>query len=176
MTTMQLERTADGDLRFSGVVHGTDFARLRLDSFDRSLIADCEGEGRSAADWLLALETIFRRMREQGIAGRGLAEGWTRELPTGPGVFDHRNLENAKGRAPIPARLMFVGYVNWAEDRGHGTTPMRYGSGKLRACRIDHPMTADSLTVQEWGGEWRRANTQPPLSALPPQPASKGEA
>jgi hypothetical protein len=83
---------------------------------------------------------------------------WTREQPTESGVFDHRNLENAKGRAPIPERVMFVGYVNWAEDRqqGHGTKPMPLGSGKLRACRIEHPMTTDSLTVQEWGGEWRR--------------------
>jgi hypothetical protein len=82
---------------------------------------------------------------------------WTRTLPTRPGIFDHRNLENARGRAPIPERIMFVGYVNWVEDpeRGQGETPMPMGSGKLRACRIEHPMTTDSLTVQEWGGEWR---------------------
>lgn len=83
---------------------------------------------------------------------------WTRELPDAPGVFDHRNLENAGGRAPIKERVVFVGYVNWPEDPtlGHGTKPMPMGSGKLRACRIEHPMTTDNLTPQEWGGEWRR--------------------
>jgi hypothetical protein len=64
-----MERTVEGDLLFSGRVSATNFARLRLDNFDRALLADCEGTGRTAADWLLALETIFRRMREQGIAG-----------------------------------------------------------------------------------------------------------
>ena len=83
---------------------------------------------------------------------------WTRTLPIRSGIFDHRNLENAGGRAPISERVMFVGYVNWTEDteRGHGKTPMPFGSGKLRACRIEHPMTTDALTVQEWGGEWRQ--------------------
>jgi hypothetical protein len=86
------------------------------------------------------------------------AAGWTRELPTSPGVFDHRNMENAGGRAPIRERLVWVGYVNWTEDamRGHGRTPTAYMPAKLRACRIEQPMTTDSLSVQEWGGEWRR--------------------
>jgi hypothetical protein len=83
---------------------------------------------------------------------------WTRELPTSPGIYDHRNLENAGGRVPIRERAMFVGYVNFPEDQklGHGTKPMPLGSGKLRACRLEDPMTTESLTVQEWGGEWRR--------------------
>ncbi len=83
---------------------------------------------------------------------------WTRALPTKPGAFMHRNLENAQGRAAIGERAMWVGYVNWTEDRnlGHGRTPAAYMPRRLRACRIEHPMTADSLTVQEWGGEWRR--------------------
>lgn len=82
---------------------------------------------------------------------------WTRTLPDRPGIFDHRNLENAGGRAPIKERVMFVGYVNWTEDpeRGQGTKPTPYMPPKLRACRIEHPMTTDSLTVQEWRGEWR---------------------
>jgi hypothetical protein len=87
---------------------------------------------------------------------------WTRELPNAPGIFDHRNLENAKGRVPIRERVMFVGYANWSEDSklGHGTRPTDYiMPPKLRAVRIEHPMTADSLTVQEWGGEWRRLDT-----------------
>lgn len=74
-TTMRMVRTVEGDLLFSGAVSATDFARLRLDNFDRALLADCQGEGRSAADWLLALETVFRRMREQGIAGVGGNDG-----------------------------------------------------------------------------------------------------
>jgi hypothetical protein len=82
---------------------------------------------------------------------------WTREMPTAPGIYDHRNLENAGGRAPIKERLVWVGYVNWSEDKqlGHGTKPTEYMPSRLRACRIEHPMTTDSLTVQEWGGEWR---------------------
>ena len=80
---------------------------------------------------------------------------WLKKLPDKPGMYDHRNLEN---RSPIPARRMFVGYVNWSEDPklGHGTKPAAYMPAKLRACRIEHPLTADSLTVEEWGGYWRR--------------------
>lgn len=87
-----------------------------------------------------------------------MSRPWTRELPAAPGIYDHRNLENAGGRAPLRERVMFVGYVNWPEDpkRGQGNTPMPLGSGKLRACRLEDPMTTNSLTVQEWGGEWRR--------------------
>lgn len=87
------------------------------------------------------------------------APTWTRTLPTTPGNYVHRNMENARGRFPIPERVMFVGYVNWTEDTklGHGTKPLPLGSGKLRACRLDNPMTTDSLTVQEWDGEWRSA-------------------
>jgi hypothetical protein len=89
--------------------------------------------------------------------------GWTRELPTSPGVYDHRNLENAKGRVPIPERVMWVGYVNWGQDPrlGHGTKPTQFVKPRLRACRIEQPMTTDSLTVREWGGEWRRIDGQP---------------
>jgi hypothetical protein len=85
---------------------------------------------------------------------------WTRIIPTQPGRYFHRNLENAGGRCPIHEREMFVGYVNFHEEpkRGHGTKPMPLGSGKLRACRVEHPMTSDSLTVQEWGGEWLLRN------------------
>jgi len=82
---------------------------------------------------------------------------WTATKPTRPGLYEHRHFSNAGGRAPIPERLMFVGYVNWTEDpkRGHGITPTRFMPATLRACSADHPMTADSLTVNEWGGEWR---------------------
>lgn len=86
---------------------------------------------------------------------------WTTRLPTKPGLYEHRHFNNAGGRAPIPERLMFVGYVNWTEDpeRGHGTTPTRFMPARLRACSEHHPLTADSLTVAEWGGEWRPAPT-----------------
>jgi hypothetical protein len=103
-----------------------------------------------------------------GAGQAAAAAPFGRAPPTRPGIFDHRNLENAKGRAVIAERVMFVGYVNWTEDpeRGQGKTPMPLGSGKLRACRIEHPMTTDALTVQEWGGEWR------PLDGVPTTPAA----
>lgn len=66
-TTMRLERTMEGDLLFSGSVSVADFAHLRLDNLDRALLDDCNGEARSAADWLLALEMLFRRMSEQRL-------------------------------------------------------------------------------------------------------------
>ena len=52
---------------------------------------------------------------------------------------------------------MFVGYVNWKQDhrRGRGTEPTEYGIHKLRAVRGDNPMSTDSLTVADWGGEWQ---------------------
>ena len=83
---------------------------------------------------------------------------WTRALPIEPGEYMHRNLENAKGRAPINERLMFVGYVNWEQDpfKGHGKSPAMYSKPRLRAVRIESPMTTDSLTVSEWGGEWKK--------------------
>lgn len=76
--------------------------------------------------------------------------------PTTPGLYWHRNLTNAGGRAPIRERLMFVGYVNWSQDpkKGHGTKPTEYMPPTLRAVRSEHPLHADCLTVQEWGGEW----------------------
>ena len=83
---------------------------------------------------------------------------WLKKLPDTPGLYDHRNLENAGGRVPIPARTVFVGYVNWTEDPllGQGTKPTPYMPARLRAVRVDQPLTADSLTVNQWGGEWRK--------------------
>jgi hypothetical protein len=102
---------------------------------------------------------------------------WTRELPTTPGVFDHRNLENAGGRVPIRERVMWVGFVNWTEDpkQGHGTAPTEYMPPKLRAVRIEHPMTADSLAVQEWGGEWRRIDRVPVDRKVCASPCMEGK-
>jgi hypothetical protein len=65
VTTMRLERNADGDILFSGEVSASDFANLKLDHFDRALLDDCGSKDGSAADWLLALEMLFRRISEQ---------------------------------------------------------------------------------------------------------------
>lgn len=90
---------------------------------------------------------------------------WLRKLPEKPGLYWHRNLENAGGRAPIAERLMFVGYVNWTDDHklGQGFRPAPYMPARLRAVRAEHPLTADALTIQEWAGQWKRATsiTQP---------------
>jgi hypothetical protein len=59
---MELYRDHDG-LHFRGFVADAEYPRL--DAMDRMLVADCSGEGRTAADWLLALECIFRRAQEQ---------------------------------------------------------------------------------------------------------------
>lgn len=97
---------------------------------------------------------------------------WQTTLPTTPGLYMHRNLTNAGGREPIHERLMFVGYVNWTEDpaKGHGTASARYMPARLRAVRAEHPLTADSLTVQEWGGEWKAGAPMPDHQELPPLP------
>lgn len=59
---MQIEPdVANLGLRFSGFVARA----LALNPFDSIVLADCWGEGRDAADWLLALELIFRRLRER---------------------------------------------------------------------------------------------------------------
>ena len=84
---------------------------------------------------------------------------WLRKQPTEPGLYDHRNND---GPVAIPARRVFVGFVNWEQDPklGHGTRPAEYAQRKLRAVRADHPLTTDALTVSEWGGEWRRILTR----------------
>lgn len=78
---------------------------------------------------------------------------WLRKLPAAPGLYEHRNND---GPVQIPARRMFVGFVNWVQDPklGQGTQPS--GRRILRAVRFEHPLTTDSLTVEEWGGEWKR--------------------
>lgn len=53
----------DEAVHFRGLVRLDDFPRL--DAFDRMLIDDCGRDGASAADWLLALECIFRRAEQQ---------------------------------------------------------------------------------------------------------------
>lgn len=54
-----------GDLQFSGTVAMTDFENLRLSRFDEAVLADCGGPTTTAADFLLGLELVFRRLMEQ---------------------------------------------------------------------------------------------------------------
>lgn len=53
-----------GDMHFSGIVKSVDVMRLNLDHVDRKVLADCERPGATAADILLALELLFRRIKE----------------------------------------------------------------------------------------------------------------
>jgi hypothetical protein len=55
-----------GDIVFSGRVSRRTMAELPLDDFDMALLRDCtpsEKGGTDAADWLLALEMLFRKAR-----------------------------------------------------------------------------------------------------------------
>lgn len=66
---MNLHLTRDdraGVIRFEGEITHEELARLRLDSFDRTLLARCV-PGAPAHDYLLALEAIFHAAKEQGI-------------------------------------------------------------------------------------------------------------
>ena len=51
---------------FRGEVRASDLERLRLNSFDRALLADISRDSKAGpADHLLGLEMIFRRHAEQ---------------------------------------------------------------------------------------------------------------
>lgn len=56
--------TADEVIRFSGEITLREIGNLNLDAFDRKLLDEC-GTSKKAEDWLLALEMLFRRQREQ---------------------------------------------------------------------------------------------------------------
>ena len=63
---MRMEIKTDpmtGDILFSGRVSMDAVAMMNLDAFDLSLIRDCDPSkgDTTAADWLLALETMFRK-------------------------------------------------------------------------------------------------------------------
>lgn len=60
---MTMRRDIDGAIVFEGRVEVSDFPRL--DPFDSALVNECDAEGSTAADWLLALECIFRRAEQQ---------------------------------------------------------------------------------------------------------------
>jgi hypothetical protein len=64
-------RTWDGKLKFHCEVTDEDLVNLKLDAVDLALMRDCGREDRTAADWLLALEMIFRRGLEQGLEVKG---------------------------------------------------------------------------------------------------------
>lgn len=51
-------------ITFRIVISESDMRRAKLDLFDRALIEECSKPGTSAADVLLGLETIVRRIEE----------------------------------------------------------------------------------------------------------------
>jgi len=63
---MEMWKDEEG-LHFRGTVRPDDFPRL--DAFDRRLLDECGRDGAPAADWLLALECIFRRAEQQAPNG-----------------------------------------------------------------------------------------------------------
>lgn len=63
MDSMMKMEKFNGRLRFYGVLMEKDFPNL--DSFDRMLMDQCGNHNATAADWLLALECIFRRIEQQ---------------------------------------------------------------------------------------------------------------
>lgn len=64
-STMSMERHITGTIRFKGEISKYDLAELNLNHFDKALLADCFEDGRTAADWLLGFELVFRRIQEQ---------------------------------------------------------------------------------------------------------------
>lgn len=54
----------DEVITFSGRLTLSEIENLNLDELDRKLLDDC-GSSNKAEDWLLALETLFRRQRGQ---------------------------------------------------------------------------------------------------------------
>lgn len=65
-TKIELSRDiVTGDLHFKGTVSATDMTSLVMDPFDRKVLDECGGPTATAADRLLGLELIFRRLAEQ---------------------------------------------------------------------------------------------------------------
>ncbi len=66
---MKFEMVRDSmtsNITFRGEVSASDLAFLRLDRLDRALLDDIGSDSKAtAADYLLALEMIFRRHAEQ---------------------------------------------------------------------------------------------------------------
>jgi len=58
--------TAVDVIKFDGEVHAFDLVKLSLDNFDRALLDDVNNDtSATAADYLLVLEMLFRRLQEQ---------------------------------------------------------------------------------------------------------------
>lgn len=70
-STFFLQKNCDGSLTFRGCVDPVDLTKVRLDPFDRAVLDDCGDwrarDGRTAADLLLGLELLYRRMLEQRV-------------------------------------------------------------------------------------------------------------
>ncbi|WP_423820853.1 hypothetical protein V5738_10975 [Salinisphaera sp. SPP-AMP-43] len=65
----QIERRIDPEtgheiLTFSGVINQRDMERLELGKLDLALLAEMDRSGLPAADYLLALEMLYRRNSE----------------------------------------------------------------------------------------------------------------
>jgi hypothetical protein len=54
------------EIRFHGVIQQSEYHDLKLDPMDRWKILDCfNPKDSTAADWLLGLEYIFRRLEQR---------------------------------------------------------------------------------------------------------------
>lgn len=60
---IEITRTCEDDINFRGTFHHSDMPEL--DNFDEALLIDCSLPDATPADWLLALECLFRRAQEQ---------------------------------------------------------------------------------------------------------------
>jgi hypothetical protein len=75
---LRQDRGLDRRVEFRGWVSDDAIMDARRDYLGALLIDDCQGEGRTAADWLLALEYIVRRAIQRESAqqpGAGQGEG-----------------------------------------------------------------------------------------------------
>ena len=64
-TSMRMFRNTDGDLCFDGIISANELIRVNFDAIDHAVINSIGVDGTTAADWLLGLEILFRRMHEQ---------------------------------------------------------------------------------------------------------------
>lgn len=62
---LEISRCFDGGIHFNGFVSDADMVLMRLSAADQALFDDCMGADCTAADWLLGIEMLFRRMEEQ---------------------------------------------------------------------------------------------------------------
>lgn len=68
ISMITIERPVEtGDIVFRGRFTAHDFVKLHLTPFDRALLDDISKSDATEADWLLGLEMLFRRAKEQGL-------------------------------------------------------------------------------------------------------------